>query len=72
MALLRDVEDRSLHLSMLTSEVVDLEAFETWVEAHPTGLSLTMLAMRQKTEAWIIGRTKPDGDRTQLDIDEST
>ncbi len=70
MALMRDTEDRSMRLSMITSEVVDLEAFEVWVEAHPTGLSLTMLAMRQMTDAWAIGRTKPTAERSQDQIDD--
>ena len=70
MAIMRDVEDRSLIMSMITTEAVDIEAFETWVDAHATGLSLTMLAMRQMTEAWSIGRTKP-GERTQEEIDEA-
>jgi hypothetical protein len=70
MALLRDTEDCSLRMNMLTSEAVHLDAFHTWVDAHPTGLSLTMLAMRQKTVAWEIGRTKP-GQYTQEEIDEA-
>lgn len=70
MALMRDTEDRSMRLSMITSEVVDLENFEVWAEAHPTGLSLTMLAMRQMTDAWAIGRSKPSDGRSQDKIDE--
>lgn len=70
MALLRGVDDRSMYLSMLTSETIDMSAYETWVDAHPTGLSLTMLAMRQMSEAWAIGRTRP-GTRTQEEIDEA-
>ena len=68
MALLRDPGDRSLQMSMLTSEAVDLAALETWAESHPTALSLTMLAMRQTAEAWAIGRTRP-GTRSQDEID---
>lgn len=70
MALMRDTEDRSFRMTLITSEFVETEAFETWAEAHPTGLSLTMLAMRQMTEAWAIGRTKA-GQRTQTEIDEA-
>ena len=70
MALMRDTQDHSLRLNMLTSEAVPTEAFHLWVDAHPTGLSLTMLAMRQMTEAWAIGRTRP-GERTQDEIDEA-
>lgn len=70
MALLRDTEDRSLRMNMLTSQAVDTEAFETWVEAHPTAMSLTMLAMRQMSDAWAIGRTKPTATRTQSQIDD--
>jgi len=69
MALMRATEDRSLRMTMIT-EAVDTAAFQTWVDAHPTGLSLTMLAMRQMSEAWAIGRTKP-GERTQKEIDEA-
>lgn len=70
MALLRDTADRSLRMTMITSEAVDTAAFETWVEAHATAQSLTMLAMRQMTEAWAIGRTKA-GARTQKEIDDA-
>lgn len=70
MAVLRDVDERPLRMNLITSEAVDVAAFQTWVDAHPTGLSLTMLAMRQKTEAWAIGRTKP-GEHTQEEIDEA-
>ncbi|MEM7091777.1 MAG: hypothetical protein AAF567_02145 [Actinomycetota bacterium] len=69
MALLKGSGDHSFHMGLIAAEA-NIRGFHTWADNHPTGQSLTMLAMRQMADAWAIGRTKA-GDRSQSEIDDA-